>query len=149
MLVKPVQDVGALMKQYSRIWIASWLVGAFLIGAVFSCPLYVGVGMSYDYVRGYFKRTEFVSKIWVNEADVQRGVRLLMVDNLIRTKRFDQMRRDQVIALLGPPTKTGKFRDAELVYWLGPERGLFSIDSEWLLIYMANGKVSRVSTVTD
>lgn len=85
----------------------------------------------------------------MNETDVNRGVRLHMVDSLIRTKRLDRLRRDQIIALLGPPTKTSKYRDADLVYWLGPERGLISIDSEWLLIYMKNGKTSGIFVVTD
>ena len=29
-----------------------------------------------------------------------------------------------------------------MVYWLGPERGLISIDSEWLVIVFENGIVA-------
>lgn len=38
--------------------------------------------------------------------------------------------------MLGIPDVTNKFKDWKFVYWLGPERGLMSIDSEWLVIRM-------------
>ena len=31
------------------------------------------------------------------------------------------------------PDKTEYFKEWDLVYWLGPERGFISIDSEWLV----------------
>lgn len=40
--------------------------------------------------------------------------------------------RAEVLALFGPPDPFGYFRDWDLVYWLGPERGYIGIDSEWL-----------------
>jgi hypothetical protein len=37
-----------------------------------------------------------------------------------------------------------------LVYWTGPERGLMSIDSEWLVMRLDGaGRVAEVSLVTD
>jgi hypothetical protein len=34
------------------------------------------------------------------------------------------------------PPKTDYFSDYQIVYWLGPERGFISIDSEWLAIWI-------------
>ena len=36
--------------------------------------------------------------------------------------------------MLGEPPHTGYFKDWDLVYWLGRERGFISIDSEWLVV---------------
>jgi hypothetical protein len=44
------------------------------------------------------------------------------------------MTRQHVIEPLGKPSDEGYFREFDLVYWLGPERGLISIDSEWLAL---------------
>jgi outer membrane protein assembly factor BamE (lipoprotein component of BamABCDE complex) len=57
-----------------------------------------------------------------------------MADDLVRTRRLDGMTRAQVIALLGEPPKTPYFKDYDLVYLLGPERGSLRIDSEWLVV---------------
>ena len=37
----------------------------------------------------------------------------------------------------GVPPPTDYFREYDYAYWLGPERGLFSIDSEWLVVRCA------------
>ncbi|MBD2000571.1 hypothetical protein H6G00_28870 [Leptolyngbya sp. FACHB-541] len=58
--------------------------------------------------------------------------------------------RPEVVALLGEPDKTNYFQDYDLVYWLGPERGLMRIDSEWLVLRLdAEGRVSEHQLVTD
>lgn len=56
-----------------------------------------------------------------------------MVDDLLSRHNFRGMAREQVVAIVGEPDKTEYFRDWEMVYWLGPERGFVSIDSEWLV----------------
>ena len=50
--------------------------------------------------------------------------------------RYDAvgMTRAELVSLLGEPDETDKFADYDLVYWLGPERGLVGIDSEWLVV---------------
>jgi hypothetical protein len=52
-------------------------------------------------------------------------------------------------ALLGVPPPTPYFREYDYVYWLGPERGLFSIDSEWLVVKLQNDVVVAAEVVTD
>ena len=77
--------------------------------------------------------TNFDAAGW-NDKNLPASVRLQMADDLIRTHRLDGMTRGEVIALLGAPPKTPYFNDYEVVYLLGPERGVMRIDSEWLVV---------------
>jgi hypothetical protein len=74
-----------------------------------------------------------------------------MVDWLFWTKKLDGRTRAEVIALLGPPDGGDYFREPDnLVYWLGPERGIMSIDSEWLVIRIGpDGRVSGYKLARD
>jgi hypothetical protein len=68
--------------------------------------------------------------------------RLRMIEDLLDRDLLVGRDRDDILQLLGPPDG-GDVGDAELVYWLGPERGLFRIDSERLLLDLdAGGKVA-------
>lgn len=74
-----------------------------------------------------------------------------MVDDLIAQKRLDGLTRTEVESLLGSSDQTEKWKDWHLVYHLGPERrGLFRIDSEWLVIrFDSSGHVSSYRIVGD
>jgi len=67
-------------------------------------------------------------------------------------KRVIGLSRQQVVALLGPPTETNKIvspLDNSLVYVLGPERGV-GVDFEWLRIDVNDtGVVIAATVVTD
>ena len=56
-----------------------------------------------------------------------------MVDALLSKHQFNGYSKKAVLELLGEPEQTNYFQDYDLVYWLGPERGFISIDSEWLV----------------
>lgn len=72
-----------------------------------------------------------------------------MADRIVARESLQGMARAQVVQQLGEPVTDG-FESSELVYHLGPERGLFSIDSEWLLVELdANGRVRQTQIVTD
>lgn len=43
--------------------------------------------------------------------------------------------KEEVITLLGSPAETEYFKEEDNVYYLGAERGIISIDSEWLVIW--------------
>jgi hypothetical protein len=78
------------------------------------------------------------------------AVRGCMVDDLLSKHRLRGQSRASVVALLGEPLPTNYFRDYDLVYWLGPERSLISIDSEWLVMrFDASNRVKEVRLVTD
>ncbi|MDN5941956.1 MAG: hypothetical protein L0H94_08755 [Nitrospira sp.] len=76
--------------------------------------------------------------------------RLRMVDDLIATVPLVGLPKGHVTELLGEGDKTSYWRDWDAVYWLGPERGLFGIDSEWLVLrFSSDGRVTEYRIVTD
>jgi hypothetical protein len=78
------------------------------------------------------------------------AVRGCMVDNLLSKHRLSGQSRASVVALLGEPRPTNYFRDYDLVYWLGPERSLISVDSEWLVMRLdPSNRVTEVRLTTD
>jgi hypothetical protein len=47
------------------------------------------------------------------------------------------------------PPPSEYFREYDYVYWLGPERGFVSIDSEWLVVRCGGDVVVSAQVVTD
>jgi hypothetical protein len=61
--------------------------------------------------------------------------KVYMVDDLLDEYDLIEMTKDEVVSLLGKPSDTEFFKEAKnIVYYLGNERGIISIDSEWLVI---------------
>jgi hypothetical protein len=78
------------------------------------------------------------------------AVRGCMVDDLLASHNFQGQTRAEVVGLLEEPWPTGYFRQYDLVYWLGPERGWLSIDSEWLVFRLDSlGRVADSRVVND
>ena len=78
-----------------------------------------------------------------------RGIRVHMVDDLLHRHTLVGMPRAQVDDLLGVPPRTEYFHESEYVYWLGLERGLFAIDSEWLALKFKDDVVLEAAVVRD
>ena len=102
----------------------------------------------------YAHRVAFDSAGWQRHAlddDPEWPTRLRMVDDLVADRRLDGLTRSEVESLLGSADQTAKWKDWELVYYLGPERnGIFRIDSEWLVIrFDLAGRVSEYRIVSD
>src|SRR5262245_35322630 len=99
----------------------------------------------------YVNRLPFDPAAWkgADLADGRNPARLRMVDDLLRRHRLVGMAQAEVDELLGVPPRTGYFRDYDYVYWLGPERGFISIDSEWLVLKFEQGRVARARIVRD
>lgn len=73
-----------------------------------------------------------------------------MIEWLVRGGQLDALTRAQVIELLGSPDGGAYFRDWDFVYWLGPERGLVGLDSEWLVLRIgSDGRVAEYRVVRD
>jgi outer membrane protein assembly factor BamE (lipoprotein component of BamABCDE complex) len=74
-----------------------------------------------------------------------------MVDDLLNEYKLVGKTKDGVSTLLGTPTATEYFKNENnIVYYLGDERGLISIDSEWLVIsFNSNQKVIKYEIHTD
>ena len=111
------------------------------------------VACSAAYAMNYLPQRLFDSAGWkAHPGSFDSTYRLSMVDSLLWSHDLKGMTREQVVALLGPPPVDGGgyFSEWDLVYPLGPERGLFSIDTEWLVIRAEPGKrVTEYRLVTD
>ena len=112
----------------------------------------LAVVTAYRFETGYLSLRSFDANAWRNVQTVHDERRLHMVDALMRGRQLDRLKRAQVLKLLGPPeTKTNMGEsESDLVYWLGPERGLIRIDSEWLVIgFGPDDRVSRYRVTRD
>jgi hypothetical protein len=92
----------------------------------------------------YLKSVDFDSRQWKArslDGDRMWPTRLRMVDSLLESGKLDKATRAYVEDLLGPADDTGYFRDWDLVYHLGPERSVFRIDSEWLVVRLDRNSV--------
>jgi len=86
-------------------------------------------------IKEHRQRVTFDSSVWKASLSTQDDpIRLRMVDDLLRRYQLRGMREEELVALLGKPPQTDYFSDYQFVYWLGPERGFISIDSEWLAV---------------
>lgn len=83
-------------------------------------------------------KIRFDSSTWKQMGQLNQASypRLEMAEDLIRDRTLYGKTKEEVIELLGKPSDDGYFKTYDLVYWLGPERGWFSVDSEWLLIQL-------------
>ncbi len=93
-----------------------------------------------DTMQQHLSRRPFNAAAWQGEKALTNDVRIRMVDDLLRLHSFRGMTREQVTAIVGEPDKTESFKEWDLVYWLGPERGWMSIDSEWLVFRLDGQK---------
>lgn len=93
-----------------------------------------------DTIQEHLRRRPFDAVAWREEKAWTNDVRIRMVDDLLHRHSFRGKTRVQVTAIVGEPDKTEYFKDWDLVYWLGPERGWISIDSEWLVFRLDSQK---------
>jgi hypothetical protein len=108
---------------------------SFFLGLALVYASFIGYFLLGPSVSDYANRTEFDPISWRDKDLInnwENPVRLRMVDNLLKTYKLVGMSKNQIDELLGVPQPPGYFSDHDYVYWLGPERGLISIDSEWL-----------------
>src|SRR5699024_512872 len=92
-------------------------------------------------------KSNFSTERWLNEPDE----RVYMIDNLLKQYKLKGMKSEVVNNLLGNPTQTEYFKeDNNIVYYLGDERGLIRIDSEWLILFFNDkNEVIKYSLKTD
>lgn len=91
----------------------------------------------------------FDASLWKNSA-TSASVRLRMADDLVNGQKLSGLTHQEVVALLGEPPKTEYFKEYDLVYYLGPERGFMSIDSEWLVLkFGPDGRIKRAAITRD
>ncbi|MBS6367001.1 MAG: outer membrane protein assembly factor BamE [Clostridiales bacterium] len=88
----------------------------------------------------------FSTEQWLAEP----AERVKIVDDLLERYDLVGMTSEAVEALLGPPADETPFTEADTYYYyLGDERGLISIDSEWLALTFSDGVVVEAAVTTD
>jgi hypothetical protein len=96
---------------------------------------------------------QFDRELWVQYSDLNKGSqypRLAMADRLTAEGTLLGKNPGEIVEMLGEPPDTEYFSDWDVVYWLGPERGFMSIDSEWLVVrFDAQGGVAECRIVRD
>jgi len=122
-------------------WIIS-ITSSFIIGFIIPVVIFLNsFGKPYP-------SEDFNSGIWKqNEAK-----KIELIDDLVNKKLLDNLPKNEVIELLGNPlTDSGYFKQSgrDMIYYLGPERHPFGVDSEWLLIWLENDEVIRYEVRTD
>jgi len=125
---------------------------AFVAGVACVYVLTLGSLLAGPAVNDYRHRATFDTSRWRGNAraDPMYPARLTMIDDLLERRLLEGATRDSVAQLLGPRDSTAYFGDWELVYWLGPERGLIRIDSEWLVVaFGPDGRVTTARIVRD
>ena len=132
------------------------ILAAFIVAIVLGGIVWVGWPIFSEAIRIYFNRRTFESAAWQTGTKGSEGIRIRMVDDLLRRHNFQGLAPGQVIALLGQPDQTNfmggaKYQqDDDLAYWLGPERRIAGIDFEWLVFRLdSQGKVKSHVIVTD
>ena len=107
----------------------------------------------YSAARGHLSEsrcdghTTFVRSEWMDTtlATGLLAVRGCMVDDLLERHELQGKTRAEVVALIGEPQQSDAFPEYDMVYWLGPERGLIGTDSEFLVMKL--DKAGRVTSV--
>ena len=125
---------------------------AYLAGGVGVYALAVSTLLFGPTIENYRYRAAFDPVAWRGNARPNGDwpTRLTMVDDLLERRLLRGATRDSVDRLLGRRDETSYFKDWDLVYRLGPERGLIRIDSEWLVVsFGADGRVRDARTVRD
>lgn len=137
----------------ARIWLGRHIRAlAFAIGLGVHQAAVVGWLFAAPGIDEALHRRGFDSSAWRtnDQTNVMWPARLAMVDDLLERHELRGMSREEITALLGPRDDTPYFRDWDVVYWLGPERGLFRIDSEWLVLRFGfDGRVQEYQVVRD
>ncbi len=115
--------------------------GAYFLGTAIPMTILLGWLLFGSTVSDYAHSREFDAQLWRDEEHPEVNSmwppRLCMVDDLLSSERLEGLPREQVLELLGPPLEVDLPLGAatgDVTYFLGPERGLIRIDSEWLTI---------------
>lgn len=114
-------------------------IGGFLSAVITSsCPL-------------AFDAAQWQSASYRNDSnDPKDTARVQMVDDLLRQYDFVGLPSTDVFALLGQPTEVSLFSEWDILYFLGPEPGLFSMSHLWLGFQLdAQQRVTNCQVVSD
>jgi len=122
-----------------------WALGVSLLGYILLvCYLFFG-----PRIKSYSNKIPFESSQWKAHLNDRDLAKQKMVDDLMSRHKLVGMSVNEVEELLGKPPTTGYFKDYDYVYWLGPERSVLGVDSEWLGIKFQDGVVIKADILRD
>jgi hypothetical protein len=110
------------LKKVSKLVLMVFVVGVIVFF------LFVGTLIFGPSVKSFLNQTKFNSLEWKSHIEDGNPVKINMVDD---------------------PPISSYFKDYDFVFWLGPERSAFGIDSEWLGIKFQDGKAVQVDILRD
>lgn len=120
-----------------------WVIGILTVPVLYG--LFVVLVIS-EY--SHIPSRNFTTQEWIAKEDK----RVEIIDDLVKRKLIDGKSKAEVLTILGEPLKDCEyFRSSkyDMIYCLGPERGLISIDNEWLLIWFEHGTVKKYDVWRD
>lgn len=126
------------MDQTKKVKRTNYIALAVVIALAAACVL--GVFLLWE-------QNQFTREKWLAEPEHRTRI----VDDLLEEHALVGMTEAQILELLGGhDNESGYFQqDGRMVYWLGPERGLMSIDSEWLILDFSGDVVADCFITTD
>ena len=116
---------------------------SYIIGSIIPVTSLIGFMIIGPVAENYAHSQSFNAEHWKNNQSTKSEFlwppRLCMVNDLISSRKLDNLTKQEVISLLGKPDEFDvitpcKQPESCIIYYLGPERGFIRIDSEWLLI---------------
>ena len=125
-----------------------WIMG----GVFLLLSIYIGIAIYMISIGTIeFEPMKFEMLTWKNsEPEMSwESTRLKMADDLIENHLKVGLTKTEVIQLIGEPDETNYFNNYDMVYYLGRERNIVGIDSEWLVIKLKEDKVELFSLVND
>lgn len=130
-----MKNYDAEIKQIKR---KSYIVFGIFVGLILTIII---AGIVYQYQHS------FSTSKWEKNPDERTKI----VGDLLEDYELVGMRESEIIELLSADNNDyGYFNeDNRFVYYLGPERGLISIDSEWLILDFVDGVVVDCYITTD
>ena len=128
------------------------------IGLAMMAPFFLlGTALAVSWAATALRQRDFDAEAWRSDARAHDGTRGWMAASLLEEHTLEGQRLDEIDALLGSDDSShgtgfgaGYFSDYDRVWFLGPERGFISIDSEWLVLRAdSEGNVVEARIVTD
>lgn len=94
-----------------------------------------------------YEQIPFDSEDWKRSSALRRG---FMIDDLLDRHDLRGSTREALIELLGEPPDSYYDYVGDLVWCLGPQRGGFAVDNDWLVIDLdEDGSVKTVCIIPD
>jgi hypothetical protein len=110
----------------------------------------MGYSRSYNCDQaGECDQTEFNAEVWRTVGTLSDPMRIRMVDDLIDSGLLLGKTDAEIGQLLGSVSGRQLGHSCDRLYWLDPERGMFSIDSEWLCLNFDHGRLVDQRIIRD